>query len=480
MWRHSRSSVRLRELAAQRSCHSEASTLLVQVGAPAQPQGTPYTQVLDAALEYIQAPDALRLASTANGVMIPRSPEELAALLFPGAQAQQAADAVDGLLTALSHAREKSGSAPLSMRAHIMFRNLQGLWVCTNPGCTQAPARIGTCPSGALHYVPTLTCQCGSRVLELLYCEACGEIFFGGYRRETGNANEWYLSPDHPDLEAAPDTAAFDRDYEGYAVFWPTAGPNVAPITASWAQKTAGTPVGGPSVQRAWRRATLDPVDGKVGLGGTGVAGYLYYVPALHRPTPPDPPSGREAYPAICPRCDADWRGRDVITAPIRTQRTGFQKIAQVLSDALLRDLSRPPLSTARKLVVFSDSRQDAAKLSAGMRFSHYRDALRQALVEALTQQGVGPQAFQAQYLGQPLTPQQVAAATAFATAQPNRRVRDSRWQSTRRPPAFRARPIQVSPISRLLSRSSSERPVDPSVSRRSSETSPLACSGRA
>jgi hypothetical protein len=54
-----------------------------------------------------------------------------------------------------------------------------------------------------------------------------------------------------------------------------------------------------------------------------------------------------------------------LIASPIRTQRTGFQKIAQVLSDVLLRDLSKPPLSRARKLVVFSDSRQDADVLGA-------------------------------------------------------------------------------------------------------------------
>ena len=53
------------------------------------------------------------------------------------------------------------------------------------------------------------------------------------------------------------------------------------------------------------------------------------------------------------------------------------------------------------------------------MRFSHYRDALRQVLVEALTQQGRGPQDFLAQCQGQQLTAQQTAAATAFATAQP-------------------------------------------------------------
>jgi ATP-dependent helicase YprA (DUF1998 family) len=396
-----------------------AAALASTVGAPSPTPGATYQTSLDATLIYAQAPDALRLACTAGQQIRPRPPKELASLLFQGAPAQQAEDAVDGLLTALSNARSSSGLAPLPMRVHLMLRNLQGLWVCTSPACTQAPARTAPCPVGMLHYVPTLTCQCGSRVLELLYCEACGEVFVGGYRSDTGNANEWYLTPDHPNLEAAPDLASLDRDYERFAVFWPATG-NLTPTTASWTQKTAGTAPGTPSVPRAWRRATLDPVDGKVALGvSAGILGYLYYVPPMHGPNPPPAPSGREAYPAICPRCDADWRRRDVITSPIRTQRTGFQKIAQVLSDALLRDLSRPPFSTMRKLVVFSDSRQDAAKLSAGMRFSHYRDAARQALVDSITQQGAGPQVFSAQCQGQPLAPQAAAAAAAFASTQP-------------------------------------------------------------
>ena len=118
-------------------------------------------------------------------------------------------------------------------------------------------------------------------------------------------------------------------------------------------------------------------------------------------------------------RCDADWARRTVISSPIRTQRTGFQKIAQVLSDGLLRDLAQPPFSTDRKLVVFSDSRQDAAKLSAGMRFSHYRDALRQALMVALAQQGAGPQAFATHCQGPALPPDQLQAAEAFQAAHP-------------------------------------------------------------
>ncbi len=387
------------------------ATLLSAIGAPAPAPATTPQEGLNAALDHVGAPDALRLASTRNEQIVPHPPQDLAPVLFPGVPIQQATDAVDGLLTALTHARNATGVAPLPMRVHLMLRNLQGLWACTAPACSQAPARTSPCPSGALYYVPTLTCQCASRILELLYCEPCGEIFFGGYRRLTGNPNEWYLSPDRPNLESAPDLSSFDRDYDRYAVFWPSSG-NQTPGTSQWTQD---------GVARSWRQASLDPADGRVGLGFQAVCipGYLYYVPALHRANPPVSPAGRESYPAICPRCDADWRRRDVIRSPIRTQRTGFQKIAQVLSDTLLRDVAQPPLSSDRKLVVFSDSRQDAAKLSAGMRFSHYRDALRQALVTAIAQQGSGPQAFAAQCQGQVLSQQDQATATAFANAHP-------------------------------------------------------------
>jgi len=71
------------------------------------------------------------------------------------------------------------------------------------------------------------------------------------------------------------------------------------------------------------------------------------------------------------------------------------------------------PSAQARKLVVFSDSRQDADKLSAGMRFSHYRDALRQALASALRQQGAGALALWKQLSGQPVTADEQLIADA-------------------------------------------------------------------
>lgn len=387
-----------------------ATTFQDATGAPAAPAGTSPELTLDSALAHVMAGEALRLACASGPATVPqlepRFPEQIASAMFPGTPIADGVEAVEGLLAGLSAARGASGTAPLPVRAHIVYRNLQGLWACTNPGCNQTPPRNGAPPTGALHYVPTLTCGCGSRVLELLYCEACGDIFFGGYRRDTGlNPNEWYLSPDHPDLEASPDMASMDRDYLRYAVFWPGA-PGVTPASPQWTQDR---------VPRAWRAARFTSGDGKVALGGPG---YLYYVPAMHSPTPPTGDSARQAYPARCPRCDADWSRRQ-IGSPVRTLRTGFQKVAQVLSDALLRSIAPATANQSRKLVVFSDSRQDAAKLSAGMRFSHYRDALRQAVTDAIAVQGVGAQAFASQVGGQPLPPQQQGLAAAFSGTHP-------------------------------------------------------------
>ena len=389
---------------------SAATGFHAAVGAPPVAAGASPELVLESALDHIAAAGALRLACATGPVhapkLEPRFPEQIAATMFPALSAAGGLEALEGLLAGLSAARGAGGTAPLPMRAHIFYRNLQGLWACTNARCNQAPARSGPCPAGSLHYVPTLTCRCGSRVLELLYCEACGEIFFGGYRRDTGlNPNEWYLSPDHPDLEASPDMASLDRDYLRYAVYWPAA-PGLAPSSPQWTQD---------GVPRAWRAASFTPADGKVALGGPG---YLYFVPAMHTANPPADDSARQAYPARCPRCDADWSRRQ-IGSPVRTLRTGFQKIAQVLSDALLRNIAGTGTSQSRKLVVFSDSRQDAAKLSAGMRFSHYRDALRQAITGAIAVQGAGAIAFANQIAGQALAPQQRALATAFSGTHP-------------------------------------------------------------
>ncbi|MFY9584174.1 MAG: DEAD/DEAH box helicase, partial [Candidatus Acidiferrales bacterium] len=372
--------------------------------------GATTAEIIATALVHAQAPDAIRIACASREDLtesVPRTPSEIAQFLFPALPEPEASEAVAGLLTGLSHARHASGEAPLVMRGHIFFRNLQGMWICTNAQCNAAPPRQTQCPAGRLHYVPRLTCDCGSRVLELLYCESCGEIFYGGYRQESPNPNEWLLSPEHPDLEASADAASFERDYLSYAVFWP-AQPGITPASPQWTQD---------GVSRRWRMAQYSPNSGLVQLGGAN--GYLYYVPPMHGPNPPSVESAAQPYPAKCPRCDADWSWRP-LGSPIRTQRTGFQKISQVLCDTLLRQIPHTAERNNRKLVVFSDSRQDAAKISAGMRVAHYRDAVRQALTTGIASAGRGALAFNAQAQGQQLSPEEAALAVEFSASHPH------------------------------------------------------------
>lgn len=389
------------ELAARNFC--------ADVGCSELPMNALAEQIIASALEHIQAPDAIRLAGASDGnltQMLPRTPHQIAQSLFAGLPGDEANEAVSGLLTGLSQAQHPSGEAPLVMRAHLFFRNLQGMWICTDRQCNVAPARQSQCPGGRLHYVPRLTCDCGARILELLYCESCGEVFFGGYRRERQTPNEWLLSPEHPNLEASADAASFDRDYMNYGIFWPALD-GLTPISDHWTQD---------GIVRRWRSAMYSPSDGLIHLGGGG--GYLYYVPSMHGPNPPTIESASQPNPARCPRCDADWSWRP-LGSPIRTQRTGFQKISQVLCDTLLRQIPYTVDSNNRKLVVFSDSRQDAAKISAGMRVAHYRDTVRQALTASIITIGQGALALNQQALGQPLSPEGAVLAASFVGSHP-------------------------------------------------------------
>ena len=78
-------------------------------------------------------------------------------------------------------------------------------------------------PIGAIHKEHRLTCTCGGRVLDLIVCEVCGDIFLGGFRakRRIGTQEIEILTADQPDLESMPDRVSVERKYGQYAVFWP-------------------------------------------------------------------------------------------------------------------------------------------------------------------------------------------------------------------------------------------------------------------
>lgn len=88
--------------------------------------------------------------------------------------------------------------------------------------------------------------------------------------------------------------------------------------------------------------------------------------------------------PSTCPQCEISYKIQDRNSlTPIRKHTTGLQKVNQIMADGLIRSMKRSGESNT-KVVLFSDSRQAAAKLSAGIELDHYRDALRWIILRAL------------------------------------------------------------------------------------------------
>jgi Lhr-like helicase len=344
------------------------------------------------ALDSIGASDALRDAcqevdaikrQKSKGIVRATSVRDLDDQLFPHQRVEDklVSDSMRGFLLSLGMSSLSSnGRSPQPVRGHLFFHNLQKLWACTNPDCTDPSVNHERRKSdrnpptiGAVHANHSLTCSCGSRVLDLIVCEVCGEVLLGGYKatRQIGNNGKSIeiLTPDQPNLEGIPDQVALDQRYDNYRVFWslPHDKPN-------WSTQPQDLEWSADKINRKWIKAKLNRVTGVLDPTPTPpkssdeISGWLYQVVGDH--------PNVAALPTKCPRCDADYGKREILPSPLRIHRTGFQKSCQVIARGLFREMPVPlPNSrSSRKLVIFSDSRQDSAKLAAGMEQDHYRD----------------------------------------------------------------------------------------------------------
>ncbi|MGF1574395.1 MAG: DEAD/DEAH box helicase [Cyanophyceae cyanobacterium] len=356
-------------------------------------EGDP-TQQLGQALESIHAGDAVReacqMVKVNKGMVRATRAKELDSILFPAVASSNSepkvSDALRGYLLALGMAKNSQNRALQPIRGHYFFHNLQNIWACSNPECTDQSVdqhlrqNGGTkVPIGSLHANSRLTCGCGSRVLDLIVCEVCGEVLLGGYVSKDDKIKT--MTPDQPELEGIPDLVVMQQKYENYRVFWPLpkseAPWHTQPVDQEWIQD---------KIKRQWVRAKLNPQNGileiKEAPDPNQILGWLYKVSSSQSE------DDIRALPSKCPRCDADYTRRKAsYNSPLRIHRTGFQKSCQVIAGGLLREIgtfSNNISKSQRKLVVFTDSRQDAAKLAAGMERDHYRDMTRLLLVQSL------------------------------------------------------------------------------------------------
>jgi len=279
------------------------------------------------------------------------------------------------------------GEAPLTstFRVHTFFRSIEGLFAPVTGSSHQNGE------SGSARRIGNLSVERGQRfsrsdrqaprLVELVYCESCGELFLGG--RRGGRDNEIELLPAEPNIDNLPESAGQDffetLSAEEYAVFWPTdSWPGVLPNPDK-------------AHYGRWSRAYFDPMSATIQFPRIGsaaptdrVAGFLWERDDSLDRHKRGKSSPGTAVPYECPACGSDyvWRNQPLRLSPIRNFRAGFAKTTQLLATELfdLLRLRQPE----PKLVAFSDSRQDAARAALDIERRHHEDLRREVLVDSL------------------------------------------------------------------------------------------------
>lgn len=336
-------------------------------------------------LEQLHLESRLLNACTINGKTRAVSLSEFTSRLFGEQVNEEKRKAVRGLLIARSLFDEYNFQTSLpSFRMHLFFRNIEGLWASIKPLTGAQDNR----PTGELYSSSRIICETGEarRVLELLYCEHCGTVFFGGNRLPTERPGVIEMLASTPDIEGIPERQAARfverRTYDEFAVFWPL-GDQIYTSPSRWRQASSTL---NPKPWGDWKKASLNTRTGHVELShekaeefpDDWVKGYLFDV-QLQRP---EDAKNVHALPCVCPSCEEDYTRRKR-NSPVRGFRTGFSKVSQIFTKELFYQLPDRGISN-RKLVVFSDSREDAAEISNGVERNHYTELVREIVCDEL------------------------------------------------------------------------------------------------
>lgn len=303
---------------------------------------------------------------------------------------------------------EALGSNPqegqVAFRTHLMLRTMRGLWACCNPSCDQAdqsPART----VGKLYPRPQFFCDCGGRVLELLYCDHCGDLGLGGF--VVGSQDDGkFLAATAPEEMPSAEKLVFNRPATTYVWYRPGRA-DVLPKT--WEHQ-------GPdgSVKLSFVRAELHPLLGFVQTSDPGTdTGVLMSWQGKWAPP---------ALPSRCPACghsETQQRYRNgVVRSPIRAHTQGTDQATQLLVAQTARSVSTTPMPD--KTIVFTDSRDDAASTALGLAENSFADLVRQLVRRLLEQEDDAVRILYQGGMPGSLAPQEMVRYGQFAQQYPD------------------------------------------------------------
>lgn len=289
--------------------------------------------------------------------------DELALQVFPGEE--KALQALDTMLTIAPMAHDSNGNVLFPARMHMLFRGFSGVYACMNPDCEKGNGSNGLKLGEVFLNDRHLVCPCcRSRVYELHTDRRCGALFLHGYVSDVhGRQYLWQNKG-----------AFFDASKMKELHFYlPMEDDELPPYKRGNARQL-----------RCW----LDIRSGFVSFndleGGTeGYRELWYSIPAKLRKDNPDLFTF-----GTCPKCkspfahsriaDFSTKGNEPFYNVVQSQ---FQ-VQPAASKAKEQDDHLP--NDGRKVLLFSDSRQKAARLARDMTISSDNMAIRKLFMIAL------------------------------------------------------------------------------------------------
>ncbi|MFN9740955.1 MAG: DEAD/DEAH box helicase [Acidobacteriota bacterium] len=262
---------------------------------------------------------------------------------------EQAVEALAALLTIGTLARTRSGENGLfPSRIHAIFRGLQGLYACLNPGCTGRQAGAGEKAAlGKLFTAPQINCdECGSRVFEIASCKKCGTPYLQAYAQLGSLQNLRFLwGETEGDLEMIQLLPVAPRFHERVEKIQVHLGTGLVVAAGSEEENDKVRALYLWSEENGQRH------------------------PLFKRCAICQPPSAARAQ-----IFDLRTQGEGPFTALIETQ---FAEQPPQKHDPSLPN-------RGRKVLDFSDGRQKAARLAPAIQHNHARDLFRQVMAIAL------------------------------------------------------------------------------------------------
>lgn len=260
---------------------------------------------------------------------------------------------VEILISLINLTQDERKNYVQPIRAHYFARNVDNIWICSSDKCSAVADefRDSKRKFGKLYSKPVNRCSCGAKVYEAIVCRQCGEIFLSGYENDDREPNKCFLENNKPllsNIEVSP-TILFKR-------------------TLGQEPFDEDTPN-----ERHWLSSKFDCISGELSVNRMETEYFKY-----------DKKKSTAPFPERCPACDwqIKYNEEEQTLTPLYHHGTGVQKVDQVFADSLIRILKNR--NEKSKLILFSDSRQGAAKLSAGIELDHYRDEIRLAMLNSL------------------------------------------------------------------------------------------------